>query len=79
MIAICFCVENSFPELGAGWRYMGGWAVRSRKQCTKWAVLVGGVGGLAGCCDRRVELEDEHRLAIVLLPYVVVFIVDLTG
>ena len=29
MIAICFWVENFFPELGAGWRYMGGWAVRS--------------------------------------------------
>ena len=42
-------------------------------------MLVGGVVSLAGCCDRRVEFEDEHRLAVVLLPHVIVFIVDLTN
>jgi hypothetical protein len=42
-------------------------------------MLVGGVGVLAGRCDSGVELENEHRLDVVLLVNVVVFFVDLTS
>ena len=42
-------------------------------ECTEWAVLVGGVGELAGRCDGCVEFENEHRLDVVLLVNVVVF------